>query len=104
MADELQEKGLLTKEQEQTSNSKIDDIYDLSGFVIFLDDFVIFLQWVGCVLSAIFVFLLAFKCIRNRIFCPENTHIFEYFRDNRGKLFILLQKTANFKQKNDNFI
>ena len=100
IAKDLQKEKMLDSDQVERFKDKIQDIYDLNGFVTFI-------QWLGCVLSVtctLFV-SLTFDCIRNRVcFRTESTRKFERLRDNKDKLIAPLQKICNSRVKSNNSI
>ena len=93
IAKDLGEEKILSENQQEQFISQVNDIYNLNGFWMFI-------QWLGCTLSAIVVFPLWFDCIRNRIIHPENRCIFERLQDKKNELIAPLQEFVN-PQKNN---
>ena len=97
IADDLKKEKILDKYGAQQFKTKVRDIHDLSLLATFV-------QWLGCVLSALFLVPLAFAPVKNRIIHPENTRKLERFRDKKDELIAPLQEFVDSKQDDDHEI
>ncbi|MBQ9491852.1 MAG: hypothetical protein IJU86_03675 [Firmicutes bacterium] len=94
IADDLETEEILTELDQLLIKDKVNDIHDLNRLATFV-------QWLGCVLSALFLLPLAFAPVRNRIIHPENTRKLERFRDKKDELIAPLQGFVNPQQEGD---
>ena len=93
IGNELGQIGLLTNQEAQEFNAKIDDIYDVNGFVTAL-------EWIGCVLSVpcTLGLILFWDKVRNRIAGPTTTRQYDRFQDGKDEL---LSKIAPLQEIDD---
>ena len=95
---DLAQAGLFSDDKANEINRKIDDIYNLNEFVTFL-------QWFGCFLSAVLSLggTLKLDCIRNRVFLhTKDARIFERWQDRKDSLSYPLPKITEKQQGNKN--
>ena len=92
IAEELKKENILTDNDVAGLKSKINDVYAINGIWTFF-------QWLGCILSSLFLVPLAFAPVRNRILHPEDTRKIERLRDNKDELIAPLQKIGDCEQK-----
>ena len=96
VGDELKGKKIITEDQKNEFCNKLNDVYNVNGFVSAL-------QWLGCVLLVPITFGLALKSdkIRNRISHPTDRRVFERFKERKNELFSPLKMVANANRENN---